>query len=200
MVRSDKLLGYLCIITCLLFILFDSPLVSGYSQTTEILSLVPGRVGGGNYSYHSADIYRLGKKWRDLALALRSTSGDADLYVSVGKNKEPTFSDFDYHEATCGMDVLKLSEFADDIGEGPGRERPDVLTLGVYGHPRFHVSGFQLALIAGYDGDIDAVEDTLRNLAGSEPSDSRGSQDSNHFSVIWTVLAFLVEIGVDILL
>ena len=180
----------LVLLTCHLFLA-----VLPRSEAREILSVVSGVVGAGNYSYHHVNTARLGTR-TGLALALRSIRGDADVYLSVGRDEEPTFLSYEYCEVSCGLDVLKLPESAETNTGGSYHE---VFSVGVYGHPRWSESHFQLALLADYDGDNSNLEDELKSMSVVVSSPEDG-EVSSHSSVIWTILSFLLDVGIEIIL
>ncbi|KAG5896896.1 hypothetical protein JTB14_033534 [Gonioctena quinquepunctata] len=86
----------------------------------------------GNESFLYFYIHHTG----NIIMALNSSYGDADMYISE-TNMYPSYSldSYDLHSATCGQDVIVIpSEF-----ESP-------ISVGIYGHPAYESSSFLLEI------------------------------------------------------
>ncbi len=167
-------------------------LTSAYNDEDDnenLIYLAKGQVEGGNYTYGFIGAEdRKGVKTR---IELTSFEGDADLYVSE-EHQRPTF-DFERHSgssASCGVDIVELEPSEDKRA-----------FLGIYGHPRFDVSVFQIAIYKGrlefdpFSASIEDDEDALKR----KPSERRGLDDEYDFYDKPTWWRFLQELMIEIL-
>ncbi|XP_015790684.1 UPF0669 protein C6orf120 homolog [Tetranychus urticae] len=100
-------------------------------------------VYAGNYSYY------MYKSTNRLRVILTTLKGDADLYIAKDRVK-PTvdLESYQLQSVSCGIDIVDIP---DNFG-------PD-FTIGVYGHPSFDYSVYQLDIVSYTEGeDISAHE------------------------------------------
>uniref|UniRef100_A0A224XUU6 Putative dna repair endonuclease xpf isoform x1 n=1 Tax=Panstrongylus lignarius TaxID=156445 RepID=A0A224XUU6_9HEMI len=148
---------------------------------TQYFKSVSGTVIAGNFTYYS--LITEG----DVSIILRTTKGDADLYVSQ-LVVTPTYEPENYclHSATCGLDVVDIpATFGRPIG------------IGIYGHPSHEESEFTLELEGAIEDkvDSDGSENLDESGIDSEPTEENAT-DESHFllTFILTFLDILLEV------
>ncbi|XP_018324798.1 UPF0669 protein v1g209471 [Agrilus planipennis] len=109
----------------LIFVIFA---ISSTGEGKILLHSVEGEVSAENFTYWS--LTYIG----NLILAVNSTEGDVDIYVSESLSKpgyEPSL--YDLHSATCGIDIIEIPKsFKRPIG------------VGLYGHFLHNISKYVL--------------------------------------------------------
>lgn len=167
------------------------PATVGYESCLQLLA---GMVGAGNYTY-----YRLSHEG-DVSLILRSSEGDADVYVSQ-HNLQPTY-ELDTHDlqsVTCGDDLVEIpSSF----------KRP--VSIGIYGHPSYDVSVYQLCVnfltsnvVMEYEYDYNSYpgEDSFQDKPSRPPHPLPYSKDDGEEqSLIWAILIGILKVFVEVLM
>ncbi|XP_032419313.1 UPF0669 protein C6orf120 homolog [Xiphophorus hellerii] len=152
----------------------------GIPEEWVLLHVVQGHIGAGNYSY-----LRLNHDGR-IILHMQSLKGDADLYVS-DKTLHPNFDTYKLQSVTCGHDVVVVpSDFKRPVG------------IGVYGHPSYHESEFEIRVFYDQAVPQDPFE---KGLDGQ--NDKKPPQGADNFqeeeSIFWTILIGLLKLILEIL-
>lgn len=148
-----------------------------------LLHVVQGQIGAGNYSY-----LRLNHDGK-IVLQMRSLRGDADLYVS-DKTLRPSFDTYKLQSATCGQDVVVVpGEFSRPVG------------IGIYGHPSYQESEFEMRVFLDDSVPQDPFEDSSAE-SGQKPKKSHPASPDDfqeEESFFWTVLIGLLKVILEIL-
>ena len=97
------------------------------SFTAQLLAIVEGELGAGNYSHYTMHEHGHYK------IVLQSVRGDADLYMS-DKSKRADFYNYDWQSTTYGLDEIEIT---------PDMTRP--IAVSVYAHPYYSTSVFILS-------------------------------------------------------
>ncbi|KAG8504739.1 UPF0669 protein [Galemys pyrenaicus] len=145
----------------------------------ELLHVVQGRIGAGNYSY-----LRLSHEGR-VVLRMRSLRGDADLYVS-DSTLHPSFDDYALQSATCGPDAVAI----------PGHFRRPV-GIGVYGHPSHLESEFEMRVY--HDRSPEPHAPHAPAPAPGPPARAPDEAAPEEESLLWTVLISILKLVLEIL-
>lgn len=149
----------------------------------QLVYTFTNQVGAGNFSYFK--LHREGV----VRLELKTTSGDADLYVS-SSTLSPDFRNYELSSATCGYDEVTVpAEMQRPVG------------VGVFGHPSHEVSQFVLSVYFSYDdADLESValdgDSSHRSTASSTQSQLDAEQPE---SLLWSIFVGLLKIILDIL-
>lgn len=152
----------------------------GIPEEWVLLHVVQGHIGAGNYSY-----LRLNHDGR-IILHMQSLKGDADLYVS-DKTLHPNFDTYKLQSVTCGHDVVVVpGDFKRPVG------------IGVYGHPSYHESEFEIRVF--YDQSV--PQDPFEKGSDGQ-NDKKPPQGADNFqeeeSIFWTILIGLLKLILEIL-
>lgn len=148
-----------------------------------LLHVVQGQIAAGNYSY-----LRLNHDGR-IILHMHSLRGDADLYVS-DKTLRPSFDTYKLQSVTCGQDVVVVpGEFSRPVG------------IGIYGHPSYQESEFEMRVFLDDTVRHDPFEDMnsengekQKKLHQSSPDDFQEEE-----SIFWTIFIGLLKLVLEIL-
>lgn len=148
-----------------------------------LLHVVQGQIGAGNYSY-----LRLNHDGK-IILQMRSLRGDADLYVS-DKTLRPSFDTYKLQSATCGQDVVVVpGEFARPVG------------IGIYGHPSYQESEFEMRVFLDDSVPQDPFEDGAaengQKPKKAHPTSADDFQEEESF--FWTIVIGLLKVILEIL-
>ena len=150
--------------------------IFSYAHAKYLLNSFRQEVGGGNFTY-----YKLAREG-PVTLVLESIEGDADLYISE-QTATPDWENADLQAVTCGTDEIDV----------PGNMKRPV-GVGVFGHPSFEVSVFDL-LVYVSDED-DAVLGSNHN--GKQSGGHRETSEDEE-SILWTIFVSILKIILDIL-
>lgn len=115
----------------ILFFIALSCFIQILQSDSRFYKTVNGKVAAGNFTYYTL------LSEGPTSLILKSSKGDADLYVSQ-QHVRPTYEPENYclHSATCGIDIVDVpQEFKRPVG------------IGVYGHPSHDESQYTLEII-----------------------------------------------------
>uniref|UniRef100_A0A8C6U0R4 Chromosome 6 open reading frame 120 n=1 Tax=Neogobius melanostomus TaxID=47308 RepID=A0A8C6U0R4_9GOBI len=148
-----------------------------------LLHVVQGQIGAGNYSY-----LRLNHDGK-IVLQMRSLRGDADLYVS-DKTLRPSFDTYKLQSVTCGQDVVVVpGEFARPVG------------IGIYGHPSYLESEFEMRVFLDDSVPQDLFEDLSTENSKKTQKVHPTSEDDfqEEESYFWTIVIGLLKVILEIL-
>ncbi|ESO86165.1 hypothetical protein LOTGIDRAFT_129614 [Lottia gigantea] len=140
-------------------------------------------IGAENYTYFQ--ISKPGSHRIDVV----SLTGDADLYVS-DKTTYPDFENYDLKSTTCGTDSVDVpSSF----------QRP--LYIGIYGHPNYENSTFQLNIYHMIFEEENSYESYVQyNTRNKNTYSNNYNNDNDENESPWmTILIGILKIILDVL-
>lgn len=112
------------------------------STSYQVIQVVSGSVGAGEYSLYTVELTST------LALVLVTDRGDGDLYISLSE-EPPTFELYDYASQTCGAEIVIVPVMDESTKH--------LAIAGVYGHVRYNTTDYRLYLIS-CDVDIEFLD------------------------------------------
>jgi Putative cytokine, C6ORF120 len=168
---------FLLLATCIVL-----PAACICTAAEQLVYTFANQVGAGNFSYFK--LHREGV----VRLELKTTSGDADLYVSSA-TLSPDYRNYELSSATCGDDeVLIPADMQRPVG------------VGVFGHPSHDVSQFVLSVYFSYDeADLESVTLNLDSSQRSTSSAQTQLDADQPESLLWSIFVGLLKIILDIL-
>ncbi|GAB6021760.1 hypothetical protein CHUAL_004338 [Chamberlinius hualienensis] len=158
-------------------------------RAESCLQVLTGQVSGGNYTY-----YRLAHEG-NVVLTLRTTSGDADIYVSQNV-LQPTFDleSYDLNSVSCGVDEVEIPKtFNRPVG------------IGIYGHPSHFLSTYELCVNLASDYGLQEYENNSYDAEAELPGKVKPKvrytnyeKDDEEESLIWAILIGILKVIVEV--
>ena len=154
------------------------------------------------------DRYEVKNLHGKIRLELDTLSGDSDLYVSTS-TLSPSYTDYDYHSATCGRDVVTLE-----------CDYNEQVAVAVFGYPTYNESSYKLSVwkapimkkeltfeeldVLYHDKEREDFNyEALNSEAYSSRASSSSSSDENeNYSIgetLMTILVTFLKILLDIM-